>query len=64
MRITPDPHLHGDALKICFTAPPKEGRANEALLRFITDVFNVPLRDVELKHGEQSRHKCVEVKAA
>jgi hypothetical protein len=53
--------LHGDALKIRLAAPPVEGRANEALLRFIADVFKVPLRDVELKQGEQSRHKCVEV---
>ena len=53
--------LHGDALKIRLAAPPIEGRANEALLRFIADVFDVPLRSVVLKHGEQSRHKRVEV---
>jgi uncharacterized protein len=53
--------LHGAALKIRLSAPPIEGRANEALLRFIADFFKVPLRDVELKQGEQSRHKRVEV---
>ena len=53
--------LHGGALKIRLAAPPLEGRANEALLRFIADSFNVPLRKVELKQGEQSRHKRVEV---
>lgn len=56
--------LHGDALKIRLSAPPIEGRANEALLRFIADFFKVPLRNVELKQGEQSRHKRVEVRGS
>lgn len=56
--------LHGDALKIRLAAPPIEGRANEALLRFIADSFQVPLRNVELKQGEQSRHKRVEVRGS
>lgn len=51
--------LHGDALKIRLAAPPVEGRANEALLKFIAKLFNVPLRQVELKRGEQSRHKVI-----
>jgi len=53
--------LHGDALKIRLAAPPIEGRANEALQRFIADSFNVPLRNVELERGAQSRRKTVRV---
>jgi len=53
--------LHGEALKIRLAAPPIEGRANEALLRFIADTFGVPMRQVELKQGGQSRHKVVMV---
>jgi hypothetical protein len=53
--------LHGDALKIRLAAPPIEGRANEALLKFIAALFRVPVRNVYLKQGEQSRHKRVEV---
>ena len=53
--------LHGDALKIRLAAPPIEGRANEALQRFIADSFNVPLRNVELERGSQSRRKTVRV---
>ena len=56
--------LHGDALKIRLAAPPIEGRANEALLRFIADSFGVPLRNVELKQGAQSRRKMVRVSAS
>jgi uncharacterized protein (TIGR00251 family) len=53
--------LHGEALKIRLAAPPIEGRANEALLRFIANHFGVPLRNVELKQGGQSRHKRIAV---
>ena len=53
--------LHGDALKIRLAAPPVEGRANDALLAFIAEIFQVPQRNVTLKQGAQSRHKRVEV---
>ena len=53
--------LHGEALKIRLAAPPIEGRANEALLKFIAESFGVPLRQVELKQGGQSRHKVVAI---
>jgi uncharacterized protein len=53
--------LHGEALKIRLAAPPVEGRANEALLKFVAESFAVPLRQVELKQGGQSRHKVVAI---
>lgn len=51
--------LHGEALKIKLAAPPIEGRANEALLKFLAKLFDVPARQITLKLGEQSRHKVV-----
>jgi uncharacterized protein (TIGR00251 family) len=53
--------LHGEALKIRLAAPPVEGKANEALLRFVANSFDVPLRQVELLRGAQSRHKRVKI---
>jgi uncharacterized protein (TIGR00251 family) len=53
--------LHGEALKIRLAAPPIEGRANDALCRFIADTFDVALKQVELKQGAQSRHKVVAI---
>ncbi len=53
--------LHGDALKIKLAAPPIGGRANEVLLKFIAELFAVPLRNTELKQGDKSRHKVVAV---
>lgn len=53
--------LHGEALKLRLAAPPIEGRANEALLKFVAELFSVPLRQVELRQGGQSRHKVVAI---
>lgn len=53
--------LHGSALKIRLAAPPIEGRANAALLEFVAGLFEVPLRNVQLRLGAQSRHKVVAV---
>lgn len=53
--------LHGDALKIKLSAPAVEGKANKALLKFLAERFQVPLRQVSLKQGAQSRYKIVEI---
>ncbi|MBX9918099.1 MAG: DUF167 family protein [Nitrosomonas sp.] len=51
--------LHGDALKIKLAAPPVEGKANTALLKFLAERFDVPLSRVILKQGDKSRHKVI-----
>jgi uncharacterized protein (TIGR00251 family) len=53
--------LHGEALKIRLAAPPIDGRANEALIKYIAGLFEVPQRQVELKQGGQSRHKVLAI---
>ncbi|AKH37532.1 MULTISPECIES: DUF167 domain-containing protein [Nitrosomonas] len=53
--------LHGDALKIRLSAPPVEGKANKVLLKFLAERFQVPLRQVSIKQGMQSRYKIVEI---
>ena len=55
--------LHGGALKIRLAAPPVEGKANAALLRYLADAFAVPQRAVTLVHGETSRQKTVRIMA-
>jgi len=54
---------HGDALRIRLAAPPVEGRANAALLRFLADAFDVPVSSVTLLRGEASRKKTVRIVA-
>lgn len=51
--------LHDDALKISLTAPPVEGKANKAVIEFLSKFFNLSKRDVELLSGHQSRKKRV-----
>jgi len=53
--------LHGDALKIRLAAPPVDGKANEALVRFLADVLDLPKSAVILKSGQTSRRKVLEV---
>jgi uncharacterized protein YggU (UPF0235/DUF167 family) len=54
--------VHGDALKIRLAAHLLEGAANSTLLEFLSRVFDVPLRQVILKHGAHSRRKIVEIR--
>lgn len=53
--------LHGGALKLRLAAAPVEGKANDALLRFLAEAFGVPLRNVELLRGATSRAKLVRI---
>lgn len=52
---------HGDALKIRLAAPPVDGKANEALIRFIADALKLPKSAVNLKSGLSSRRKVLEI---
>nr|BFD58295.1 DUF167 family protein YggU [Bdellovibrio sp. CKG001]BFD61725.1 DUF167 family protein YggU [Bdellovibrio sp. HM001]BFD65537.1 DUF167 family protein YggU [Bdellovibrio sp. HAGR004] len=52
---------HNGELKIKITAPPVDGRANECLIEFMSDLFDIPKRDVLLVKGETGRHKVVEL---
>jgi len=52
----------GDALKLALTAPPLEGRANQACIEFLAEVLNVPRSSVTIAAGEGSRNKVVRVR--
>jgi len=51
---------HGQ-IKVYLTAPPLDGRANEALLRFLAGHFGVKPAAVTLIKGLKSRHKVVNI---
>ena len=53
--------LHGDAIKISLTAPPIEGRANAALVAFLSHFFKLPRSAVALESGTKSRGKRVRI---
>ena len=51
--------LHGDALKLRLRAPPVDGKANEALVRLLAKLCDLPRSRVVLLAGETSRDKRV-----
>ncbi|HKW68393.1 MAG TPA: DUF167 domain-containing protein [Terriglobales bacterium] len=51
----------GDALKLALTAPPVEGKANQACIEFLADFLNVPRSSVTIVAGQSSRNKVVRV---
>jgi uncharacterized protein len=51
----------GDALKLSLTAPPVEGRANEACIEFFANLLEVPRSSVTIASGESNRRKVIRV---
>lgn len=49
--------IHDGALKIQLNAPPVDGRANDALQKFLAKQFNVSIKNVQLITGEKNRRK-------
>ena len=48
-------------VKVYLTAPPVEGRANQALIGVLASHFQVKKSDVRIIRGEKSRDKVVEI---
>jgi len=51
----------GDALKLSVTAPPVDGKANDACLEFFAKLLKVPRSSVTIASGETSRNKVMRV---
>ena len=51
----------GEALKVSLTAPPLEGRANEAYIEFFANLLNLPRPSVTIASGQTSRNKVMRV---
>jgi hypothetical protein len=51
----------GDALKVSLTAPPVDGKANEACVEFFAKLLMVPRASVSIAAGLTSRNKVVRV---
>ncbi len=48
-------------VKIRLTAPPVEGKANEALVKFLAEVLDLPPSKIEIVAGSSGRDKLVSV---
>ena len=51
----------GDAYKLRLAAPPVDGKANEACVRFFAERFGVTLSAVRIVQGLSSRRKIIEI---
>lgn len=55
--------LHdGSFIKIRIQAPPVDGKANQALLKFLAKHLGLPRRQLEIIRGESQRQKTVRLK--
>ncbi len=52
---------YGEALKIALNAPAVDGKANEALVRFIAETLHISRASVEIVSGLVSRSKVVRI---
>jgi uncharacterized protein len=52
---------HGGAIKIKLRAPAVEGKANAALIDFLSERLKVPARTIALVRGQKSRDKLVRI---
>lgn len=53
--------MEGGAFKIRLTAPPVDGAANEALVRFLSDILGIAKTRVEIVSGQTSREKRIRI---
>jgi uncharacterized protein len=53
--------LSDGTVKIHLTAPPVEGKANEALLKFLSDILDVPVSCLDIVAGAGGRDKLISV---
>jgi|SRR5437667_11319479 len=51
----------GDSLKVSLTAPPIDGKANQACIEFFANLLKVPRSSVTIASGLNSRNKVVRV---
>lgn len=53
--------LADGSLKIRLTAPPVDGAANDALVRYLAESFGIPRAGVEILSGHTARQKIVRI---
>jgi uncharacterized protein len=53
--------LEDGKLKIRLTAPPVEGKANQALIQLLSEVLQLPKSKIEITSGIHNRDKRLEI---
>ncbi len=50
---------YGNAMRLAVTAPPVDGKANAAVISFLASFFKLKKKNIEIRHGLQSRSKSI-----
>ena len=53
--------IHGNALKLLLTAPPVDGAANAACLRFLAELLGISRARLSILKGTKARHKLIRI---
>lgn len=53
--------LHGGDLKIKIAAPPVDGAANQALVKFLAEILEINPNSLSLTAGQRGRRKIVKI---
>lgn len=53
--------LDEKTVEIAIHAPPKEGKANGELIRFLSEKLNIPKSSIEIVSGQMAKLKRVEI---
>ncbi len=48
-----------DSIKLKIKSPPVDGKANNEIIRFFSELFDIPKRDVSIVKGSSSSHKIL-----
>ena len=54
--------LHGGALKVRLTAPPNEGKANQALVKLLAGELGCAPSDISVERGAKGKDKTVRIR--
>ena len=49
----------GEAVKVALTAPPIDGRANQACIKFFADLLDIPRSAIKIVSGQSNRNKVI-----
>ncbi len=67
VRVQPNARKNGvvkfenDVLYVKLTAPPVEGKANEALIRHLSDLLGIPKTNMSIERGFSGRNKTLSI---
>jgi uncharacterized protein (TIGR00251 family) len=56
------PCSQGEAVKLAITAPPVDGKANQAVIEYLAELFGVAKSCIAIVSGETGRNKLIAVR--